>query len=138
MTDLPAKHGHQHAHNGPDPIPGKWIVVINEGDTPPGDPFQEDVDYIFLQNSVVQPTPPLMQFAFRRGGIHPLDFKGGLDVSGASSPAIAAVIPDIFLAQLEGEDPFDITTVYDGTDAIAGMWYLDASTGELTLTWPLV
>lgn len=137
----PATHAQDHRDDHTDQIAGPWFIVLDAGDPPPDDPDAvEDVDYIYLQNDVTQPTPAsgpgggdLTQFSFRRG-ISRLDFKGHLDVSAAASPAVACVIPEMYLPD---EDVFDTTVVFDGSTGVPGMWYLDSVSGELTLTWPL-
>ena len=142
MADVvkPALAGRDHRDGYEDQISSEWVLVLDEGDTPPDVEMIEDEDYVFLQNDVVQPTAgsgpgggDLEEFAFRRG-LSKLDFKGHLDISGATSPAIACVIPVVYRLY---KDAFDTTVVYDGAAGVPGMWYLDSVTGELTLTWPL-
>ena len=137
----PAIHGAADHRDGyQDQISGPWFEVVDEGDLPSHETMILDEDYIELINGFLQPSPgsgpgggDLEPFGFRRG-ISRLDFKGHIDISGAASPDVACVIPEIYLLD---KDAFDTTVVYDGATGVPGMWYLDSVTGELTLTWPL-
>ena len=137
----PGVHSYDHRDDHLDLISGPWFPCLDPDEDPPDDPeAEEDIDYIYLQDDVKQPTPgsgpgggDLTPWAFRRG-LSILDFRGHLNVEDASSPAVAAVIPEAYLPP---EDCFDTTVLYDGAQGVPGMWYLDSVTGELTLTWPL-
>jgi hypothetical protein len=127
---MSAYHGWVHAPKelgGTDPLTGPWVLVINEGDTPP------DQAYIELENGWEQPTAH-EEFAFRRGGVNKLDFTGHLDSSGASSGTVAFTLPARYRLSA---DKFFLTVVYDGADPVPAMVFLDSSTGEVTITFPV-
>lgn len=131
----PAMHGRDNRDGYTDPISGPWFTVLDVGDPAPDDPDAvEDVDYIYLQNGATQPASPLEAFSFRRG-LSKLDTKGHLDVSSFASGSVAFTIPAAFRLP---NDQFFPTVVWDGAAPIAAMVYLDATTGDVTITFPLV
>jgi hypothetical protein len=88
-------------------------------------------------NGVTQPDSTVDQFAYRLTGGIP-DFKGHMDLSGASSPVHAFTIaldPD------EMTVPGDIyghTIVTDGVDFQSAMWFIDSTNGHFVVTWPSI
>lgn len=127
----PGTHGRDHRDEHIDAISGPWFVVLDDGEDPPDGVDVEDV--IYLENDVVQPPVEYEPFSFRRG-LSRLDFKGHLDVSGASSPVVAFTIPVWYRLDLIQFGPTVITT--DGTDFQFAMFWLDPDNGEVTIVWP--
>lgn len=125
---FPADHGRHHRDGHYDEISGPWLTVINEGGSNP------DGEFIELQNSVEQPSAPLEEFAFRRG-LPRLEFKGHLNMESATSPVVALNIPAAY--RLDGDQYFHTTiTTNDGASFTLALVFLDASTGDVTITWP--
>lgn len=125
---FPGDHGSHHRDGHYDQISGPWLTVINEGGSNP------DGEFIELANGVEQPSAPLEEFSFRRG-LARLDFKGHLNVENATSPAVAFTIPNAY--RLDNDQYFHTTiTTDDGTAFTLALVFLDASTGDVEITWP--
>lgn len=131
----PATHSIDHRDDHFDPIAGPWFEVLDAGDPVPDDPDAvEDEDYVYFQNGAVQPAAPLQEFSFRRG-ISRLDTRGHIDVAGFSSGDVAFTIPAAYRLP---NDQFFTTVLYDGASPIAAMVYFESTTGDVTITYPLV
>ena len=96
-----------------------------------------------LMNGWAQPDDPLQKFAFRLHSDGSLEFRGHLDSSGASSGTVAVILPGVnpgevdFLASLP-HDQFFVTAIFDdGGTPRAAVIYIDATTYEVTITFPL-
>lgn len=94
-----------------------------------------------LENGWAQPSSPLERFAFRLHADGSLEFKGHLDSAGASSGTVAFTLPG---ANIPDEidfrppnDQFFLTVVYDGANPQGAMVYIDSTTGEVTITFPI-
>ena len=120
----PALHGRHHRDEYEDQISGPWETVINAGGSNP------DGQFIELQNGWAQPASPLQEFAFRRG-LSKLDFTGHLDSAGASSGTVAFTLPADYRLL---NDQFFLTVL---DSAIPALVYLEASTGDVTITFPV-
>lgn len=98
-----------------------------------------------LENGWAQPALPLEKFAYRLHTDGSLEFKGHLDASGASSGTVALTLPDEFFDVTYETEPsyrptrdlFFPTIIYDGATPQNAMVYIEAITGEVTITWPL-
>lgn len=96
-----------------------------------------------LVNGWAQPAAPLQLFAFRLHADGSLEFKGHLDSAGASSGTVAVTLPGAnagevdFLSVLDG-DQFFLTVIYDGANPQAALVYIEKSSGDVTITFPLV
>lgn len=97
-----------------------------------------------LVNGWAQPTGTDLQFfAFRMHSDGSLEFRGHLDAAGASSGTVAVTLPGAndgdadFLSGLSG-DQFYNTVIYDGVAPQHALFYIDKSTGDVTITWPFV
>lgn len=96
-----------------------------------------------LENGWAQPDPPLERFAYRLHGDGSLEFKGHLDAAGASSGTVAVTLPepvdedDMEPNYRPARDQFFPTVIYDGATPQPAMVYIEASSGEVTITWPL-
>lgn len=95
-----------------------------------------------LENSWQQPSAPLERFAFRLHTDGSLEFKGHLDASGgATSGSVAVTLPGANPGEVDfrpANDQFWITaiTTDDGSSFSTALVGIDASTGEVTITWP--
>lgn len=89
-----------------------------------------DEDYVELQNGWAQPAPPKAEFSFRRG-LSKLDTKGHLDAAAASSGTVAVTLPIDFRLP---DDQFFLTVLEDATPALV---YLEAASGDVTITFPV-
>lgn len=130
MAYKPDKHGRDQRDGAEDPISGEWVPVINAGDPAPENWMVLDEDYVELQNGWAQPAAPYAQFSFRRG-LSKLDTKGHLDSASAASATVAVTIPADFRLP---DDQFFLTVLQDATPALV---YLEASTGDVTITFPV-
>lgn len=93
-----------------------------------------------LQNSWAQASAPLETFAFRLHSDGSLEFKGHLDSSGASSGTVAVTLPGANTGDIEfrpAHDQFFVSAIYDGATPQSALVYLDATTGDVTITFPL-
>lgn len=97
-----------------------------------------------LVNGWAQPASVdnIQFFAFRLHVDGSLEFRGHLDSSGASSGTIAFTLPGAnagevdFLEDLDG-DQFFLTVIYDGVTPETAMIYIEAATGDVTITFPV-
>lgn len=93
-----------------------------------------------LENGWAQPDSPLEKFAFRLHTDGSLEFKGHLDSAGASSGTVAVTLPGATPGEVDflpANDQFFVSAVYDGATAQPALVYIDATTGEVTITFPL-
>lgn len=96
-----------------------------------------------LQNSFAQPSAPLEPFAFRLHADGSLEFKGHLDTSGgAVSGTVAFTLPGANPGEVDflpANDQYWHTTITtdDGTLFTLALVFIDATTGDVTITWPV-
>lgn len=100
-----------------------------------------------LENGWAQPSLPLEKFSYRLHTDGSLEFKGHLDASAASSGTVAITLPDETYdpdgQELEPDyrpsrDQYFNTTITpdDGATFSLALVFIDATTGEVTITWP--
>lgn len=97
-------------------------------------------DEPLLENSWAQPDPPLEKFAFRLHSDGSIEFKGHLDSAAASSGTVAVTLPGAAAGEVDfrpANDQFFVTVIYDGSDPQNAMVYIDSTTGEVTITFPI-
>ena len=119
------------------PLASKWIMVLDAADCGDGD-FEWQPCF---QNGYAQVTNPLEQFNFRIHYDGSLEFKGHIDVSGASSGDVAFTLPGIGGGApdytLDKDRYFPIALTDDGgTSFIIGLVFIESATGDVTLIWP--
>jgi hypothetical protein len=93
-----------------------------------------------LQNGWAQPAAPLQKFAFRTHADGSLEFRGHLDSVGASSGTVAVTLPGANPGETDfllPNDQFFVSAVYDGATPRPALIYLDSTTGDVTITFPL-
>ena len=93
-----------------------------------------------LLNGWAQPLPPLQKFAFRLHADGSLEFRGHLDSAGASSGTVAFTLPGFVPGEtdfLPSLDQFFVSAIYDGATPQSALIYIDATTGDVTITFPL-
>jgi len=114
-------------------------------DCDPGDPDQAAASCTGLEpplvNNFAQPDPQLEFFAFRIHADGSLEFKGHLDISAASSGDVAFTLPGINPGEVDFIPPNDqyfFTIVTDGGSLFqAAMVFIDSTSGDVTITWPI-
>lgn len=94
-----------------------------------------------LENGWLQVEPPLERFAFRLHADGSLEFKGHLDAANASSGTVAVTLPGAVVGEynfLLANDQFWPTVITDdgGTSFTIALVHINATTGEVTITWP--
>lgn len=94
-----------------------------------------------LQNNFAQPSPPLEKFAFRLHSDGSLEFKGHLNAENASSGDVAVTLPGANAGEVDfrpANDQYFITAITedDGSSFTTALVFIDATTGEVTITWP--
>lgn len=98
---------------------------------------------VVLQNNFSQPTGTLELFAFRLHADGSLEFKGHLDTSGgAVSGTVAFTLPGANTGEVDfllPNDQFWHTTITtdDGTTFFLALVFIEATTGDVTITWPV-
>jgi hypothetical protein len=95
-----------------------------------------------LQNFWAQPSAPLETFAFRLHADGSLEFRGHLNASGATSSTVAVTLPGANPGEakfLPENDQYFVTviTTDDGTSFSTALVFIDSTTGEVTITWPV-
>lgn len=100
-------------------------------------------DEPLLENSWAQPSPPLEKFAFRLHADGSLEFKGHLDAAGTSSGTVAVTLPGATVGDVDflpANDQFWHTTITtdDGLTFTLALVFINAATGEITISWPAV
>lgn len=97
-----------------------------------------------LENDWAQPSngSGLEKFAFRLHADGSLEFKGQLDGSAAVSGTVALTLPGANLGDVEFRPANDqyfqtVITPDDGTTFETALVFVNATTGEVTITWPL-
>lgn len=96
-----------------------------------------------LENGWAQPAAPLESFSYRLHADGSLEFKGHLDSAGATSGTVALTLPepvddsDMEPSYRPARDQFFMTVIYDGATPQTAMVSIDASTGEVTITFPV-
>jgi hypothetical protein len=94
-----------------------------------------------LENGWAQPSAPLEKFAFRRHVDGSIEFKGHLDASGAASGTVAVTLPGANAGEVDfrpANDQYFVTiiTTDDGATFTTAMVFIEATIGEITITWP--
>lgn len=94
-----------------------------------------------LVNGWAQPGGDLEKFAFRIHSDGSLEFKGHLDAAGASSGTVAFTLPGVVagdhLFVLPHDQYFHTVITNDGgTTFSIALVFIDAATGDVTITWP--
>ena len=94
-----------------------------------------------LVNGWAQVTPPLELFAFRLHADGSLEFKGHLDAAGASSGTVAFTLPGANAGEVDfrlANDQYWHTTITtdDGITFFLALVFVEASSGDVTITWP--
>lgn len=132
------------------PLAGRWYEP--ECSTDQGDPlFYTECkgDEPPLENNWLQVEDPLEKFAFRLHMDGSLEFRGHLDASGgATSGTVAVTLPGAIdpgsTEPVRGDfrpprDQFFLTVITDdaGVSFQAALVKVDATTGEVTITWPI-
>lgn len=90
-----------------------------------------------LVNSWAQPVAPLEKFAFRLHSDGSLEFKGHLDGTAAVSGTVAFTLPGANAGEVDflpANDQFFLTVLSDATPALV---YIEALTGDVTITFPV-
>lgn len=116
-------------------LPGNWIVVGDfiALDDPGNDPPTVSWRSPPYENGYTYAGTPYDDPAFRHGLDGALEFKGHVDVSGATSGDTAWTLPASF------RPPFDVswtTDVSDGVTFFLARVSVDASTGAVAMIWP--
>ena len=132
------------------PLAGRWYEPGCSME--PGDPLyyvECKGDEPLLENDWLQVEDPLEKFAFRLHADGSLEFRGHLDASGgAVSGSVAVTLPGALepgeTEPARGDfrparDQFFLSVVTDdaGVTFQAALVKIDASTGEVTITWPI-
>lgn len=96
-----------------------------------------------LENSWEQPSDlsGLEKFAFRLHSDGSLEFKGHLNAENASSGTVAVTLPGANAGEVDfrpANDQYFVTVITedDGSSFTTAMVFIEASTGEVTITWP--
>lgn len=97
-----------------------------------------------LENLWEQPPAPLEPFAFRLHADGSLEFKGHLDAAGgAVSNTVAVTLPGFNPGEVDFRPPndqyfFTVITEDSGTTFTVALVFIEAASGEVTITWPAV
>lgn len=133
------------------PPAGAWIFPLDPVDCPPTEGGTDQFGNITrdwtpcLLDGAKQPsnTSGLTKFAFRQNYDGSLEFTGMLDLEDSTSPAMVVVIPGVlagdpdYFGSLVGAQVWaNPISTPDFTEYVIAQFFLDYSTGELTITWP--
>jgi hypothetical protein len=122
-------------------LPGFWVYVgdyVGPGD-PGNDPAYTSDSSPAYQDGTTYAGPPYDYPAFRHGVDGALEWKGHVDISGATSPAVLCTLPAEWRPKDQWQDPMDVswpTDLWDGAAFTIGRVGIDATTGDVTLVWP--
>lgn len=116
-----------------------------EPDCTPGDGCTAAQAAVVLQNDFSQPSvgSGLELFAFRLHADGSLEFKGHLDTSlGAVSGTVAFTLPGANTGEVDfllPKDQYWHTTITtdDGATFFLALVFIEAATGDVTITWPV-
>ena len=94
-----------------------------------------------LVNGWAQVNAPLEPFGFRLHADGSLEFKGHLDAAGAASGTVALTLPGANAGEVDflpAMDQFFLTLITDdgGSSFTTAMVFIDATSGDVTITWP--
>lgn len=94
-----------------------------------------------LVNSWEQPSDPLERFGFRLHADGSLEFKGHLNAANAVSGTVAVTLPganagDVDFLLANDQYFHTVITTDDGTSFQIAMVFIEAATGDVTITWP--
>lgn len=117
-------HGRDHQPNGSDPIAGPWFDV--EASLIDG---VFDATYSF-QNGWANTGTPYENFQYRKGASG-LEFQGHVS-GGSSGTVVCTVLPD----HLPFKNISRLTDVGDVGSFVVGRIEVDATTGDVTITFP--
>jgi hypothetical protein len=100
-------------------------------------------DEPFFINGFAQPTGVLELFAFRLNADGLIQTEGFIDTTGATSGTVAWVMPGVnpgetdFIPPTSANEGFPVKVTTDGaaTGITSGQAYIDAVTGDVTVTW---
>lgn len=115
-----------------------WEPECTEGDN--GCTGEEPI----LENNWEQPTSSsageLELFSFRLHADGSLEFKGHLNAQNASSGTVAVTLPGADVGDVDFRPANDqyfhtVITTDDGTEFVEALVFIDATTGEMTITW---
>lgn len=128
------------------PHAGHWVIpdcaALLALDDPRVSVADCSIDTITLQNSWQQPSSPLELFAFRLHMDGSLETRGHLDASGgAVSGSIALTFPGAAAGEPDYLLPRDqywhtVITTDDGTTFQIALVFIEAASGDMTITWP--
>lgn len=108
-------------------VPGPWVYLVT------GDPELDGADSPDYQDDTTFAGAPYDYPAFRNALDGALEWKGHVDVSGATSPATLCTLPVKWRPDHDVSWPTDLL---DGANFTIGRVQIDASTGDVTLIWP--
>jgi hypothetical protein len=116
-------------------LAGFWVCVGDfvDVDDPGNDPPCTSPSSPAYEDSCTYAGPPYAYPAFRHGLDGNLEWRGHVDVSGASSPATLCTLPAEWRPDNDVSWPTDL---WDGSAFTIGRVSIVASTGVVTLTWP--
>lgn len=118
-------------------------AVSGDEDFAPGGCTIEQ-ETVVLLNGWAQPSlaSGLEKFSFRLHADGSLEFKGHLSAAGAASHTVAFVLPGANPGEIDfllPHDQFFHTTITTdaGTSFSLALVFIDHTTGEVTITWPV-
>lgn len=122
-------------------LAGYWVYIGDfiGIDDPGNDPPLTSPDSPPYQDSTTYAGTPYDYPAFRHGVDGSLEWKGHVDVSAATSPAVLCTLPSEWRPRNELQAPMDVswpTDLFDGVSFTIGRVQVDATTGDVTLVWP--
>lgn len=120
-----ANHGRDHGAHGSDPVAGPWIDVetVDDPDSP-GDPTYQ------FQNGWVNTGDPYENFQYRKGATG-FESQGHVK-DGASGSVVCTVLPD----HRPLKNISFLTDVGDVGSFVIGRVEVDATSGDITITFP--
>lgn len=116
-------------------LAGFWVCIGDfvAVDDPGNDPDCTSQSSPPYEGGTTYAGPPFAYPAFRHGLDGNLEFRGHVDVSGATSPATLCTLPGEWRPDHDVSWPTDLV---DGASFVIARVSVDASTGVVTLTWP--
>lgn len=116
-------------------LAGFWVCIGDfvDVDDPGNDPECTTESSPPYEDGTTYAGPPYAFPAFRHGLDGNLEFRGHVDISGASSPATLCTLPSEWRPE---HDVSWITDLVDGASFVLARVAVDSSTGVVTLTWP--
>ncbi len=108
-------------------IPGPWVYLLT------GLPDLDTGESPAYGTGTTFAGPPYDYPAFRHGLDGSLEWKGHVDISGATSPATLCTLPLAWRIEFAVSWPTDL---WDGATFKIGRVSITAVTGVVTLVWP--